>query len=540
MATLQKKAKKGAAISKLLNKQYEGADTTSLDDYLRKKKKVTLPPGQTRTEIPAVETSKFVERLSQCPGKGEKKQSEQKKYLRRVASFHFNTFAWSSGPMSISDAVANLVAVGAVVDPWLKADGTPVPVEDFPGFRRIGSVAKQDAADDWNDKQHNTKVRKLERRERNPAPGKKEASNTQGATLKWGEDSLVVANAAKEGVEVPRRSEEGERRRLLYTGRGPRGDRRQPRRAEGVECDSCTRNVSDGAGKVYSPHNHTTHILLAGGQLVCKICDTSGRVITDDLVEAGVKEEEIPLVARTWLYARCALREDRFGDASFGEAKDIFDEAIAASYDATVDCKEVTDRQQRLAEPAWAEQDQSQRAASRRRRAMRGVVAGDDDDADESASSSDDASARGAVSASPPPPRRPSGPPPLTSPVSEGSAGSGGSRSRASAASRAGSARSGHSARSASGAGRGSSRRRRRIRTVLRSPRSPSESPAKRRRLANDAARDYVEENFGVFVDFQAALRELCAGEHSGSFLADDAGALDDLLDAFLEKARRS
>ena len=51
---------------------------------------------------------------------------------------------------------------------------------------------------------------------------------------------------------------------------------------------------------------------------------------------------------------------------------------------------------------------------------------------------------------------------------------------------------------------------------------------------------NYVEDNFGVFMDFQAALRELCAGEHSGSFLADDAGALDDLLDAFLEKARRS
>ncbi len=524
-------AQQRGAVLQLLKKQYEGTDATSLDDYLRNTKTVTLLPGQTRTKIPAVEISKFEQRLSQIKCPKAKKLQEKHKYLRLVASFYFNTFDWTCGHLVISDAIADLVAVGAVVDPWLKADGTPV--QNFPGFRRIGSVAVQDGRDDANNGRHKKKLKLLEKRQRNPRPGKK-PSNEPGATRKWGEGVLAIGNAQTEGVDPPTAGQLAEDpERWLYTGRGPRNERHQPRRDENVLCHSCTRNVSDGAGKVFSPHNHITFILLAGGQLVCNICDKSGRVVMDDLVAAGVREEEMQLVARTWLYA---MKRRRLCDD--GEAKAIFDEAIAASYAATVDCKKLTKRQERLAEPAWAEQDPSQRAASRRRRAMRGVFAGDDDDAEES--ESDDASARGAVSASPPPPPRPSGPPQLTSPVSEGSAGSGGSRSRASAASRAGSATSGRSARSASGAGRGSSRRRRRIRTVLRSPRSPSESPAKRRRLANEAARDYVEDNFGVFMDFQAALRELCAGEHSGSFLADDAGALDDLLDAFLEKARRS
>ena len=158
---------RGAALSRLRKMQYQGADTTSMDVFLRDGKKVTLLPGQTRTEIAPVETSKFEQQLSRCKGKYKKKQANQHKYLRRVASFYFSTFSWSSGHVVISDAVADLVAVGAVPEPWLKADGTPVDSQDFPGFRRIGKVAKQDAADDNNNEKHKTKIKKLGKRERN-------------------------------------------------------------------------------------------------------------------------------------------------------------------------------------------------------------------------------------------------------------------------------------------------------------------------------------------------------------------------------------
>ena len=398
MATPQAR---GAALRQLFKEQYEGTDATSMEDFLKEGKLVPLLPGQERTIDPDEATAEFEQRLAQIEKKrgsaGARRGDEQKKYLRRVASFYFNSYKWSSSSISIDDAIADLVRVGAVVDPWFDENGQRH--RDFKGFRRIGSVAEQDNRDNSNNDRYEIKIKRLEKRERNPRPGKK-PSNEPSATRKWGEESLIVGNAQSEGVEVPVVRAKKDRAHLLYTGRGPRGDRRQPLRAENVECDSCTRNVSDGFGKVYSPHNHITFVLLSGGQVICKICDKGPRVITDDLVAAGVEEDEMQLVAETWLYA---LKRSRLCDD--GEAKDIFDEAIEASYAATVNCKKVSEREQQLAELAWAEQDPSQRAASRRRRAMSGVFEGDDDDAEES--EADDASARGAVSALSPPPRSP-------------------------------------------------------------------------------------------------------------------------------------
>ena len=91
MATPQAR---GAALKKLLKKQYAGDDITSLLEFLDEGKLVPLMSGQKRTTIPDVETSKFEQRLSQIqkPRKGLKREkaSEQRKSLRHVASVHFN------------------------------------------------------------------------------------------------------------------------------------------------------------------------------------------------------------------------------------------------------------------------------------------------------------------------------------------------------------------------------------------------------------------------------------------------------------------
>ena len=283
---------------------YEGT-LTPYDALLASGGKVVLFDGQTRSDDRTVEEARWTKAME-----GMSKATKLMFVSDCAATLvpppcplHStaggNALPWAKG-------VAKLIDLGAVPYPWRAADGT-VHV-DYKTQLYNSKVATLCASADYGFAKSQQSATAHRARER---PG---SSRTNQADYMF----LRQQRRVEAGIRLlgrPPTSAEYLANPELFE-----PNLEQPTYADNVRCASCGCNVCLRGGLVLFPHNHDTGILII--TLVCRWCDTSGRVLVDRFLFYNVAASDMPLGAE------CLLRLLRRGDG-LGEVSDRANAIVA-------------------------------------------------------------------------------------------------------------------------------------------------------------------------------------------------------------------
>ena len=231
----------------------------SYDELLAKGEKVTLFPGQTRSDDPAVEVARFETAmvgmspntklifLADCAA------TKLPPPCRLHSMTGRNRLPWR-------EAVTKLVAAGVIPHPWRAADSS-VHV-DYTGQLFCPKVGKLMGSEVGNDGRRETSVTAHRARVhlgRDGAP----PSTTDQADYMFVRWQRIIERAVRLGLPIPGKAQ------VMANPDFWEPHAKQPTLADRVICASCLGNVASEVcgGLVMFPHSHTTGVGLIG--LVC-------------------------------------------------------------------------------------------------------------------------------------------------------------------------------------------------------------------------------------------------------------------------------
>ena len=191
-----------------------------------------------------------------------------------------------------AQTVEKLLDVGVIPHPWRKADGTVH--EDYESQLYCAKIASLGAAQDNGFAKSQQSATAHRARERNGMSGPDgPVSRTDSADYEFLRQQRRVEAGIRLLGRPPTRVEYLANPELFEP------NLEQPTYADNVRCASCGLNVHRRGGLVFFPHNHDTGILII--TLVCRWCDTSGRVLVDRFLFYNVAASDMPLGAECLL-----------------------------------------------------------------------------------------------------------------------------------------------------------------------------------------------------------------------------------------------